>query len=404
VRLTSAICSAWRSLVRHKGRSILTSLGIIIGIGTVISLVAAGDGVQTKLDQQLSAVGKNMILIRAGARLKNGAIADPTPLTQDDVTAIRRGLGSRLVGVAEVQLAQRQTASKSATRTSLLCGTTADLPVVRDWQLACGRFFTREESTHGANVCVLGETVRKELFPDDPCPLGKVVRVDALHLRVVGVFTLKGRTPTGADQDDEMFLPLVALQRKVVGGSNKINIILTSVASKETIDPVVEEITQVLRRTHHSKQGQEDFDVTSVQEMATLGNIIMGTIKALVAVIASLSLLVGGIGIMNIMLVSVTERTKEIGLRMAVGARPSDVMRQFLIEAVILSLMGGTIGIGLGIAGAVGLAWLAEWPAVISPGVVLLAAGVSAGVGVFFGFYPAWRASRLDPIEALRYE
>jgi putative ABC transport system permease protein len=278
-----------------------------------------------------------------------------------------------------------------------------EIQTLREWQPVAGRFFNRDEVSQAAPVCILGDTVRRELFPDEPNPVGRTVQVDRLRLRVIAVLAPKGRNPAGADQDDELFLPITTLQHKVVG-EDRINIILTAARSEAQTGHALDEITRVLRQAHRVKAGSEDFDVSSVREMAELAYTVTSTLQVLVAVIASLSLVVGGIGIMNIMLVSVTERTREIGIRMAVGATSTAVLAQFLIEAVILSLLGGLAGITWGIATAVGLAWAVGWPVVISPTAVLVAVGVSAAVGVFFGFYPAWRASRLDPIDALRYE
>jgi putative ABC transport system permease protein len=401
--LTAAVRVALGALLVHKGRSFLTSLGIVIGISAVIAMVSAGDGVQTKLDERLATVGKNVVLVRAGSRTRTGAIADPTPLTRDDAAALRKQTGTLLTAVAEVQLTQRVAATRTTHWATLLCGTTPDMQAIREWKLAAGRFFNGEEVVQTAPVCVIGDTVRHKLFGETGEAVGHTVRVDKLALRVVGVLAPKGRNPAGADQDDEVFLPITTLQRKVVG-EDKINIILAAVRSEGLTPKAVDEITRVLRRTHKVKEGSEDFDVSSVAEMAELAYVVTNSLQLLVAVIASLSLLVGGIGIMNIMLVSVTERTREIGLRMAVGATAGSVLAQFLLEAVILSLLGGLAGITLGLGAAIGLAHIAGWPLVVSPAAVLLAVAVAAGVGVFFGFYPAWKASRLDPIEALRYE
>jgi putative ABC transport system permease protein len=401
--LLAAVRVAFGALLVHKGRSVLTSLGIVIGIGAVIAMVSAGDGVQRKLDERMATVGRNLILIRAGARTKTGAVADTSFFTKDDAAAIRKQVGPLLNGLAEVQLTQRELATRSTHWKTLLCGTTPELAVVREWKLSAGRFLTADDVSRADPVCVIGQTVRKELFRDDPDPVGQSVRVDHLQLRIVGVLAPKGRDPIGTDQDDEVFLPLTTLQRKVVG-DDKVGLMLTAVKSEALTRPAVEQIDRVLRQTHKIKTGSLDFDVSSVQEMAELGYTVTTTVQLLVAVIASLSLLVGGIGIMNIMLVSVTERTREIGLRMAVGATSADVLAQFLIEAVILALAGGLLGITLGVASATALALAAGWPVVVSPFFVLLACGVSGAVGVFFGFYPAWKASRLDPIVALRYE
>jgi putative ABC transport system permease protein len=381
----------------------LTSLGIVIGIAAVIAMVSAGDGVRHKLDQRMASLGKDLILIRAGARTKVGTITDATPLTRDDAAALRKQLPWLLRAVAEVQLTQRTATTATHNRLQLLCGTAPDLQTLREWQLAAGRFLLREDMTQAATVCVIGETVRRELFPEDRAPVGRFIQVDRLRLRVVGVLTPKGRNPAGSDQDDEIFMPITTLQQKLVG-EDRINIILTAPGSPAQTDRALEEISRVLRQTHHVKAGAEDFDVSSVREMAELARFLTDSMQILVAVIASLSLLVGGIGIMNIMLVSVTERTREIGIRLAVGASPADVLGQFLTEAVILALLGGLVGLTLGVGAAAGLAYLLDWPLVIAPGAVLVAVGVATGVGVFFGLYPAWKASRLNPIDALRYE
>jgi putative ABC transport system permease protein len=403
MNFVAAVRVAIGALRAHPGRSLLTSLGIVIGIGSVIAMVSAGDGVRSKLDERMATVGKNLILVRSGARTKVGAIADPAPLTRDDATALRRQLSGLLGAVAEVQLTQRIVSTPTHNAAGLLCGTTPELEGLRDWRLASGRFLRREDLSSSAAVCVLGDTVRRNLFPDDPLPIGRDVKVDTFRLRVVGVLAPKGRNPVGADQDDELFVPLTTLQRKIVG-EDRINLLLTAARTDAQTDHAVEEIGRVMRQMHHVKAGSEDFDVSSVREMAELAYVVTSTLQLLVAVIASLSLLVGGIGIMNIMLVSVTERTREIGIRMAVGATPAAVLGQFLTEAVILALLGGLAGLTVGVTTAGALAWGLGWPVVISPGAVLLAFGVSAGVGVFFGFYPAWKASRLDPINALRYE
>jgi putative ABC transport system permease protein len=401
--LLAAVRVAFGALLIHKGRSVLTSLGIVIGIGAVIAMVSAGDGVQSKLDERMATVGRNLVLIRAGARTRTGAVADTTFFTKEDAAAIRKQVGPLLSGLAEVQLTQRQVTTPSRHWQTLLCGTTPELAVVREWKLGSGRFLTADEVARADPVCVIGNTVRKELFRDEPDVVGRSVRVDRLQLRVVGVLAPKGRDPIGTDQDDEMFLPLTTLQRKVVG-EEKVGMMLAAVKAEALTPRAVEQIGRVLQQTHKVSTGSPDFDVSSVREMAELGYTVTTTVQMLVAVIASLSLVVGGIGIMNIMLVSVTERTREIGLRMAVGATSADVLAQFLIEAVILALAGGLLGVTLGVAVAAALAAAAGWPMVVSPLSVLLACGVSGAVGVCFGFYPAWKASRLDPIDALRYE
>ena len=400
----SAIQVALTALLVNKGRSMLTSLGIVIGISAVIAMVAAGSGARYKLDDRLESVGKNLILIRPGSRTQQGIVADYTLLKSVDAAAIRKRVGPLLIGVAESQMTQRLVSSRYANHGTVLVGSTPDLQRIRNWKMAYGRFYSEDDLKRQAPVCLVGWTARKKLFPERPDPIGEMVRVGNVPLRVIGVMAEKGRSPTGADQDDQIFLPITTLERNITGDDN-ITIIVTATRSEATVEKAKEEIVQVLRERHHIKPGAtDDFDVSTVQEMAELAVILTTTMQLLIAMIASISLVVGGIGIMNIMLVSVTERTREIGIRMAIGATPSDVLMQFLIEAVVLALVGGVMGITLGIAGAVGLAHLAGWPVVVEPTIVLLAFLVAAGVGIFFGYYPALKASRLDPIEALRYE
>jgi putative ABC transport system permease protein len=400
----SAIRVALAALLVNKGRSVLTSLGIVIGIAAVIAMVSAGGGARYKLDDRLESVGKNLILIKPGSRTQLGIAADSTPLRKEDAAAIRKQAGTFLTGVAESQMTQRVANTRYGSHFTALVGSTPELKEIRNWKMAVGRFYTNEELKSGASVCLLGHTLRKRLFPQNNDPIGESVRVDFVHLRVVGVLEEKGRSPTGGDQDDQMFLPLATLQQKLTNNES-LQLILTSAKSAELVERAKDEVIKVLRERHHIKPGAaDDFDVSTVQEMAELAVILTATMQYLVAVIASISLVVGGIGIMNIMLVSVTERTREIGIRMAIGATPADVLTQFLIEAVVLALVGGILGITLGIGATIGVAQLADWPIVVQPEIVALAFAVAAGVGIFFGYYPALKASRLDPIDALRYE
>jgi putative ABC transport system permease protein len=401
--ILSSLRVALAALLIHKGRSTLTSLGIVIGIGAVIAMVSAGEGAHSLLEDRMQSVGKNLILVRPGSRTEQGMVADFSTLTRTDADAIKRELGPLIVGVAPTQITHRAVSSRNGQTVTSVVGTTADLQPVRRWGLHSGRFLSDDDVTRRAHVCIIGLTTRDRLFPHHPGVIGKTVRIDHLELRIVGVLASKGRSPTGADQDDQIMVPLTTLQQQIVG-AERLSVITVTARSEDLIDPVKKEISRILRRRHRVQEGEEDFDVSSVAEMAELAYVVTETMQLLVAVIASLSLLVGGIGIMNIMLVSVTERTREIGIRMAIGATTGNILTQFLIEAVVLSLAGGLLGVMLGLAAAVGLAHLIGWPVVISPAAVLLACGVSAGVGVFFGYYPAWRASRLDPIEALRNE
>jgi putative ABC transport system permease protein len=400
----SAIRVALSALMVNKGRSALTSLGIVIGISAVIAMVSAGVGARQKLDERLETVGKNLILIRAGARTQQGIVADFVPLAREDADAIHKEVGSLLIGAAPVQTTQRLALTRTGKWPTAIVGSTPDAQLIRNWHLDKGRFYTDDDVKKLSAVCLIGQTVRQHLFPDTPNPVGEWVRVEGLQLRIIGVLSEKGRSPTGADQDDQIFVPITTLQRRITG-EEKIGLILAATRTEATLEQAKQDIIRVLRQRHHIKSGAaDDFDVSTVREMAELAEILAATMTILVGIIASISLVVGGIGIMNIMLVSVTERTREIGIRMAVGATGADVLTQFLIEAVVLSLVGGLLGISLGIAGAYGLARLADWSLVVEPPIVILAFVVSAGVGVFFGFYPALKASRLDPIDALRYE
>ena len=402
--LFSAIRVALEALLVNKGRSALTSLGIVIGISAVIAMVSAGSGARQKLDERLETVGKNLILIRAGARTQQGLVADFVPLTRDDADAIRKEVGSLLVGAAGVQTTQRLALTRTGKWPTDVVGVTPDLQRIRNWQVTEGRYVAEDDVKKMALVCLLGQTVRQKLFPGNAHPLGEWIRVDRLQLRVIGILGAKGRSPTGADQDNQVFVPITTLQRRLVG-EERIGLILAAARSEGVIDRAKAEIVAVMRQRHHIKPAApDDFDVSTVREMAQLAEVLATTLTILVGIIASISLVVGGIGIMNIMLVSVTERTREIGIRMAVGATSADVLSQFLIEATVLALVGGLLGITLGISAASGLAYVAQWPIVLSPFIVGLAFLVSAAVGIFFGYYPAFKASRLDPIEALRYE
>jgi putative ABC transport system permease protein len=394
---------ALTALVIHKGRSALTSLGIIIGTGAVISMVSAAGGARTKLDERLDNVGKTLIIVRAGSRTQNGTLADIKPLTNDEAAAVRKQLGRQVTGLAEVQATIRPVSTRTRNCVTMVVGTSPDMQKVRGWVVQHGRYLIAEDQKKQASVCVLGQTVREKLFPDMPNPVGQVIRVDRLQLRIVGVVEAKGRSPIGGDQDDQIFVPLQTLQRKLVG-DEILSMLLTSVDNVSKLEHTKAEITRILREKRRGKPGLEDFDVSSVQEMAEIAVVMTRTMQVLIGIIASISLVVGGIGIMNIMLVSVTERTREIGIRMAIGATPADILTQFLIEAVMLSLLGGLIGISLGVGAAIALAWVANWPIFIDYTMVAVSFGISGGVGVFFGYYPALKASRLDPIEALRYE
>jgi putative ABC transport system permease protein len=392
-----------RALLAHKGRSSLTSLGIVVGLGAVVMLVAAGNGARQKLNESLESVGKDLILVRAGARNDQGVVTDYVPLTRGDAEVIRKQAGPLLTGVAECQSTQRFVATSAGRTITQVTGSVPEHARVRNWSLVQGRFYSDDEVKRGASVCVIGQTIRSKIFANQPA-LDATLRLDQVQLRVIGVLASKGQSPTGSDQDNQVLLPITTLQQRLQG-HDKIELILAEARSTEMIDQACDEIRQVLRKQHHIRDaGTDDFDVTSVRDMTELAEVVSGTMQSLVFVIAVVLLTVGGIGIMNIMLVCVSERTHEIGLRLAVGARPVDILVQFLLEAVGLAATGGVVGVVFGLFGAATVAHFADWPLVITPAVVALALMVSGIVGIGFGSYPAWKASQLDPVDALRYE
>jgi putative ABC transport system permease protein len=404
----AALRVAITALFVNKGRSALTSLGIVIGISAVIAMVAAGNGAREKLDERLESVGKNIILTRPGGRTSTGIIVQSTPITSDDAAAMRKDplLKRLLVGVAESQTTQGQVGSGAGTFVTTISGIWYDMFMIRKWQLSAGRFFNAADNRGTHAVAVLGETIAKKLYPGrrPSDMIGQRVKLYGQSLEVIGVLQPKGRTPIGSDQDDQLFLPIGTMQFKL-GQEPRVSLITSTAKTNDDITPAKDRIIQILRERHRLRPGMpEDFDVTSVEEMAAIGVLLTNTLNILVIVIASISLVVGGIGIMNIMLVSVTERTREIGIRMAVGATPNDVRNQFLIESVVLSLGGGLIGVLLGLGFAIVITHYLDWPLRLAPIYPAVAFGVAAAVGVFFGYYPAVKASRLDPIEALRFE
>ena len=408
--ILAAIRVALDALLVNKGRSILTSLGIVIGIMAVIAMVAAGAGAREKLDERLGSLGKNLILVRPGGQTATGISAQFKPLGNDDAQMLREDpeLKHMVSGVAETQFHQTLVyyPGGGTHHFTTLTGGVPEVFTVRSWELVpgCGRLYNDSDRKSAANVCVIGETVRQRLFPHKSNPVGERIRIDNVTMTVIGLLASKGKTPTGMDQDDQVFLPITTLQEKL-GQEKQVAVIAVSAVHHSVLDPAVKRITKLLREKHRIRPGQEeDFEVKSVEEMAALAVFLTKTLNILIVVIASISLIVGGIGIMNIMLVSVTERTREIGIRMAVGATPQDIRNQFLIEAVVLSMIGGIIGITLGMGVAIILASILKWPIFISPFYVALAFGVAAAVGMFFGLYPAAKAAQLDPIEALRYE
>jgi putative ABC transport system permease protein len=402
--LLSAMRVALGALLVHKGRSALTSLGIVIAIATVIAMVSAGASVARRLDELLEGVGKNLVLVRAQARTQSDFVNNYVELTDADAEAIRKEVGHLLIGVAESQSLQRHATYRARSRSTMITGVVPDLQRVRNWKVPHGRFVAAEDLKKEAPVCVIGQTVRRDLFPHTVNPLGETLRIGGIEFRIVGVLGGKGKLPVGFDQDDQVFVPLTTLQSKLAG-EKKLVIITAAARSAADVEPAKAEITRVLRAQRHLKAGQpDDLDINSVRDISELALVAALIMQLLVAVIASVSLVVGGIGIMNILLASVAERTSEIGLRMAVGATPASVLAQFLLEGMALGLVGGLLGILLGVGASLLLARACDWDAAIPTWIISIAVLVSAGTGLVFSFYPAWKASRLEPIVALRCE
>jgi len=393
-----------KAIARNKMRSALTALGIIIGVGCVIAMIGVGQGSQAAIQAQISSLGTNFLMIFPGVATQSGAriFTGESTLTEDDVAAVK----AECPAVAYVSPQSRtgaQVASAGLNWGTQIQGVGVEWPFIRSWNVEQGAFFGDSDVRASAKVCLLGSTVAEALFPGED-PVGQTVRIKNFPFRVVGVLETKGGSMMGQDQDDIVVAPYTTVMR-LLKGKTKIDMFMASAASRGAVEQAKREIEALLRQRHRIQPGQDsDFMIRSQREIAQTADQTSKTLSLLLASAASISLLVGGIGIMNIMLVSVTERTREIGIRMAIGAKGRDILTQFLIEALALSVGGGVVGVALGIGASQVLAWKANWPIAMSPAAVLLAFGFSAAIGVFFGFYPARKASRLDPIEALRYE
>ncbi|PYV97117.1 MAG: multidrug ABC transporter substrate-binding protein [Acidobacteria bacterium] len=404
--LVAIIRIAMRALARNKLRSSLTMLGIIIGVGAVIAMVSVGQGAQQQAQQQIAAMGSNVLFVssgtvnRGGMRMGWGATKT---LVYDDMVAILRECPLVKEAAPGSQAAAQVVFGNDNWATNIN-GTEPQYFDIRNWSFAEGSSFTQDDVNTGANVAVVGETVRKNLFSATD-PIGQTIRINKLPFKVVGLLTPKGTSAAmGQDQDDIILIPITTLQKKITG-QDWLRWIMVSAVSREASYSAQQQITELLRDRHRIRPGQDDdFFVRNLADVADLADQQAKLFTVLLASIASISLIVGGIGIMNIMLVSVTERTREIGIRMAIGATEGDVQQQFLIEAVVLSLVGGAVGIISGMATSYIITQTLDWPVLVSPMAIVAAVLFSMAVGIFFGFYPARKAARLDPIEALRYE
>jgi putative ABC transport system permease protein len=395
---------ALKALNRNKMRTMLTMLGMIIGVGAVITMVALGKGAQSTIEAQVKAAGTNLITVMAGNFTQGGVRqggGNATTLRVEDAEAIRRLPGVQYVAAGVNSRAQLVAGNQNWSST--IQGTDVDLPLIRNWPVKYGSFFTPLDVTGAQKVAVLGQTVADNLYGPDTDPTGQIIRIKNQPFKVLGVMAPKGTSGFGQDQDDVVYAPYTTVQKKLQGIQHIQNVTV-SAETPETAG-VSALISETLRQRHKLiGNDPDDFMVRTQEEMASVRTETTKTMTTLLAAIAGVSLLVGGIGIMNIMLVSVTERTREIGLRMAIGARGKDVLLQFLVEAVVLSLFGGLLGIGMGYGLSAAAEKFLQWPTSIPANAIGMAFGFAAGTGVFFGFYPAKKAAGLDPIEALRFE
>lgn len=407
--LLDAFLSSFAAIRAHALRSVLTMLGIVIGVAAVIAMVAVGNGARERVNAQIQALGANLIIIIPGAVTMTGArlaTGNAQSLTDADAAALRAEIPA-VEASAPVVRGGVQVVAGGANWSTSAVGVDLDYFVARDWALSSGRAFSEEESRRGGQVAILGQTVVRELFGEGADPVGAQIRVKNVPFDIIGVMAKKGQSMMGSDQDDVILLPLQTARQRVVGTSRaktrSVNQIMVKVREGEDISAAEEEMRRLLRQRHRILDGRDDdFSIRNLAEIQATREESARTMAMLLLAVAGVSLVVGGIGIMNIMLVSVTERTKEIGLRMAVGARPRDVMGQFLIEATLIALIGGLIGISIGICIAIITANSAGWPLMLDPMVAVIAFLFSGLVGIVSGFYPAFRAARLDPVEALR--
>lgn len=407
MNLAMIIRVAFRALVRNKMRAILTMLGIIIGVSAVIAMVSIGQGAQASVQAQIESIGTNLLFVSAGAQNVGGVRSGTgdsgtNTLTVEDLDAIKREVPSVAMVTPTVNSRTQLVVGNMNWNTSLQ-GVSEQYPEVRKWTVQSGTFFTDADVRTAARVIVIGQTVADNLFPGMDA-VGQTLRVANLPFRVSGVMTRKGQDQQGRDQDDIAFAPYTTVQKKVLG-SPRLQVAYASAISQDATYTAQDQITELLRQRHKLGANEaNDFTVRNMTDIAEAANETNNTMTLLLACIASVSLLVGGIGIMNIMLVSVTERTREIGIRMAIGARSSAVRSQFLIESIVLSLTGGFIGIVLGVIVSVSIPKFLGWPTLVSGLAIIGSVIFSAAVGIFFGYYPARKAAALDPIEALRYE
>ena len=396
---------AVRALGRNKLRSFLTMLGIIIGVGAVIAMVAIGEGAKALVRQQIASLGTNLLVILPGTVTVGGArtgAGGRQSLVDSDAKAVMSEIPVVTAASPVLRQVQQAIAGDQNWATSVQ-GVAPEFQQIRNWQVQEGRFISQADVDSTAKVALIGQTVAYNLFGDDD-PLDNIIRIKKIPFRIIGVLGAKGQTGHGTDQDDVVMVPYTTMQKRIMGVTYVQQIIVSAVSADKTQE-AKDQITLLLRQRHKIRPGADyDFNIRNLSDIAEAASNSATVMAVLLGSIASVSLLVGGIGIMNIMLVSVTERTREIGIRMAVGARSRDIMLQFIVEAVVMAAIGGALGILVGIGSSNMIQRIMEWPVLVRPDIVIIALLVSGGVGIFFGFYPAQKAAHLDPIDALRYE
>src|SRR5690349_854421 len=395
---------AGESIRKNKMRTLLTMLGIVIGVGAVIVMVAVGQGAQKSIANQINALGTNLLIVTAGGTNQGGVSQGAQAfnrLTVDDANKLKQE-GTLFAGVTPVINTRTQVIAGGTNWRTTINGVSTDFQTIRDWQVESGTFFSDNDVRGLRKVAVIGKTVAENLFPGVD-PVGSQLQIRNVPFDIVGVLTRKGQNAGGQDQDDIVVIPYTTAQARLAGNA-RIWQILVSASSPQDLPAAQQEVAEIMRDSHKIGDGDDDFTVRNQTEIASAAQGTTKVMTYLLAAIASVSLVVGGIGIMNIMLVSVTERTREIGIRMAIGARGSDVLTQFLVESIVMSSLGGAIGLAVGIGGAQLLAHFTGWSTSVPAAAIAVAIGFSAAVGVFFGYYPARKAAGLDPIQALRYE
>jgi len=406
MKITNLLRIAWRAIQRNKLRAFLTMLGIIIGVASVISMIAIGQGSKQSIQSQIKGMGSNMITIRPSSNVMGGARMENTSvqsLDEEDVVALQKQ-AVYINAISPYVTSRGQVINGPYNWSTSMQGVYPEYLFIRGWSLQEGEPFTNQDVKSAAKVCLIGQTILNNLFPDGEDALGKNIRFKKIPFKIIGILSKKGENTFGQDQDDVILTPISTVQKRILSTTYYQSIFASAIDENAT-DKAASEIQQILRTSHKLPKGtDDDFTVRTQAELISTFTSTSQTLTVLLAVIAGISLVVGGIGIMNIMYVSVTERTKEIGLRMAIGARGIDIMMQFLIEAIMISITGGVIGVVLGISATKLVTYFIHWPTLITESSVVLSFLVCFVTGVFFGYYPALKASRMNPIEALRYE